>query len=78
MAGANLRHIMTEVPRALEVISHDDQNLAPIGRKKVSPARTRQRQGEFLSKLVSGDHVLDESAADVVRQYLDAHHARVR
>lgn len=78
MAGANLRRIMTEVPRALEIISHDDRDQAPIGRKKISPAKITKNQGEYLNRVVSGDFPLDDSAADVVRQFLDAHHARVR
>jgi len=74
--SANLRKIMSEVPRAFEVISHDDKDQVPIGRKKISPARVHERQGNYLSKVVSGDVVLDDQAAEVVRQYLGAHHAR--
>lgn len=78
MAGANLRKIMSEVPRALEIVSHDDKDQTPIGRKKISPAKVSKKQGEYLAKVVSGETPLDDSAADVVRAYLEAHHARNR
>ena len=76
MPGANLRKIMSEVPRAMEIVSHDDKDQTPIGRKKISPAKAFQRQGEYLAKVVAGDVLLDDSAADVIRQYMEAHHAR--
>jgi hypothetical protein len=75
-ASANLRKIMKETPRALEVVTHDDKDLVPMGRKKISRARSTQRQADYLNKVMRGDILLDEQAADVVRQYLDAHHAR--
>lgn len=78
MAGANLRKIMSEVPRALEIVSHDDKDQSPLGRKRISSQAALKKQGEYLSGLVAGDRLLDESAADVVRQYLEAHHARNR
>jgi hypothetical protein len=78
MAGANLRKIMSEVPRALEIVSHDDKDQMPIGRKRISPARALQRQGEFLARVVAGERELDDGAADVVRQFMEAHHARNR
>lgn len=76
MPGANLRKIMGEVPRAMEVVSHDDKDQTPLGRKKISPAKAFQKQGEYLAGVIRGDVLLDDSAADVVRQYLEAHHAR--
>lgn len=76
MAGANLRKIMSEMPRALEIVSHDDKDQTPIGRKKISPARAFKKQGEYLAKIVAGETELDDSAADVVRQYMEAFHAR--
>lgn len=74
--SANMRKIMGEVPRALEVVSHDDQDQMPLGRKKVSRQETTRRQEQYLSGLTSGQIPLDDQAAEVVRQYLDAHHAR--
>ena len=76
MPGANLRKIMSEVPRALEIVSHDDRDSVPVGRKKISPARAFKKQGEYLAKVITGERELDDGAADVVRQYLEAHHAR--
>jgi hypothetical protein len=76
MAGANLRKIMGEVPRAMEIVSHDDKGLVPVGRRKISPAKSFQKQGEYLAKVVRGETPLDETSADVVRQFLEAHHAR--
>ena len=78
MPGANLRKIMGEVPRALEIVAHDDKDSVPLGRKKISSARASKKQGEYLAKLVRGEHVLDDTSADVVRQFLEAHHARSR
>jgi hypothetical protein len=69
---------MSEVPRALEIVAHDDKDHAPIGRKRISPAKIHKNQGEFLNRVVSGDFPLDDGAAEVIREYLDAHHARVR
>jgi hypothetical protein len=60
----------------MEVVSHDDKDQTPLGRKKISPAKAFQKQGEYLAGVIRGDVLLDDSAADVVRQYLEAHHAR--
>lgn len=76
MPGANLRKIMGEVPRALEIVAHDDKDQTALGRKRISPAKAFQKQGEYLAGVIRGDTLLDDSAADVVRQYLEAHHAR--
>ena len=73
---ANMRKLMQEVPRPLEVIAHDDRDLLPIGRKKVSPSQQRTRMEAYLANVVSGDVPLDETSAQVIREYLDAHHAR--
>jgi len=74
--SANLRKIMTETPRALEIISHDDRDQVPIGRKKISRTKVHQNQAEYINKVLRGDVLLDDQAAGVVRDYLDAHHAR--
>jgi len=76
MPGANLRKIMGETPRALEIVAHDDKGAVPLGRRKISPARVSRKQGDYLAGLVAGERQLDDDAADVVRQYLEAHHAR--
>lgn len=76
MPGANLRQIMREVPRALEIVAHDDKDQSPIGRKRISPKRAFDRQGEYVSRILAGNVVLDDQAADVIRQYLGTHHAR--
>lgn len=73
---ANMRKIMGEVPRALEVIAHDDQDQVPMGRRKVGRSELQQRQQSYLSNLVDGSQPLDEQAAEVVRDYLDNFHAR--
>lgn len=74
--SANMRKIMGEVPRALEVVSHDDKDQAPVGRKKLTRGQTSQRTEEYLAGVVNGTTPLDEQAAEVIRQYLDAHHAK--
>ena len=73
---ANMRKIMGEVPRALEVVAHDDRDQPPVGRKKVSPMTQRSRQEDYLAQVVDGQIPLDADSAEVVKQYLDAHHAR--
>ena len=73
---ANMRKIMGEVPRALEIVAHDDRDLSPLGTKKVSKQETQRRQQAMLSDVVSGQAPLDQQAAEVVREYLDGHHAR--
>ena len=73
---ANMRKLMQEVPRGLEVVTHDDKGTLPVGRKKVSPRLQNQRMESFLAGVVNGDVPLDERSADVIKQYLDAHHAR--
>lgn len=78
MPGANLRKIMSEVPRALEVVARDDKDLVPMGRKPLTPSKAFRKQGEFLARVVDGHRELDDNAADVVRSYLDAYHARYR
>jgi hypothetical protein len=67
---------MTEVPRGLEIVAHDDRDQPPLGRKWISPKKTNERQGHYLSQVVAGERPLDEHAADVVRAYLEAHHAK--
>jgi len=57
-------------------VSHDDKGAVPLGRRKISPAKAFQKQGQYLAKVVSGETPLDETSADVVRQYLEAHHGR--
>ena len=76
MPGANLRKIMKETPRALEIEAHDNSHLPPMGRKWISPKRANLRQGAYLSKIVSGEVPLDDTSAEVIRHYLEAHHAR--
>jgi hypothetical protein len=57
-------------------VAHDDQDQTPLGRKKISPRTQNARTEQYLAGLVSGQIPLDEQAAEVVKQYLDAHHAR--
>jgi hypothetical protein len=64
------------VPRALEVVAHDDQDQTPLGRKKVGKTESKSRQEQYLAGVVGGQIPLDEQASEVIRQYLDAHHAR--
>jgi hypothetical protein len=71
-----MRKLMQEVPRALEVQSHDDKGQLPLGRKKVSPSQQQRRMEAMLAGVVSGDVPLDEHSAEVIKSYLDAHHAR--
>lgn len=73
---ANMRKIMGEVPRPLEIQAHDDKDLLPIGRKKVSRAETSRRTEQYLNAVASGQVPLDGNAAQVIKEYLDAHHAR--
>ena len=73
---ANMRKLMQEVPRGLEVVSHDDKWQLPIGRKKISPRLQNQRMESYLAGIVSGDVPLDERSAEVIKEYLNAHHAR--
>lgn len=75
---ANLRKIMQEVPRPLEIIAHDDKHSLPIGRKSISRTKAMERQGDFLNQLAQGKVPLDDAAADTLRTYLDAHHQRTR
>jgi hypothetical protein len=67
---------MSEVPRALEVVAHDDKDLLPLGRKKIGPREAQDRQADYVRQVASGQLPLDQDAADVIREYLDAHHAR--
>ena len=73
---ANLRKFMQEVPRPLEIQAHDDRDSLPIGRQKVSKSEQSDRTEQFLAGVVSGQVPLDDRAAEVIRGYLDAHHAR--
>lgn len=67
---------MSEVPRAMEVIAHDDRDLPPIGRKPVGRVERSRRQEALISGVVAGASPLDEQAAEVIRQYLDGYHAK--
>ena len=73
---ANMRKLMQEPPRPMEVISHDNQDQLPLGRKPVSSNVQRARTEAYLAGVVNGDIPLDDSSAEVIREYLDAHHAR--
>ena len=75
---ANLRKLMQEVPRPLEIQAHDDKGSLPLGRKSISRAKATERQGSFLNRLAKGQVPLDGAAADTLRAYLDAHHQRTR
>ena len=74
--SANMRKLMGEVPRAMEVVSHDDRDQLPMGRKKVSRPESNRRTEQYLAQVVSGQIPLDEQSAEVIKQYLDQHHAR--
>ena len=74
--SANMRKLMEEVPRPLEIVAHDDARSAPVGRKPLSRTESNRRTGQYLGAVVSGQIPLDEQAADVVKEYLDAYHAR--
>ena len=71
-----MRKIMSEVPRALEVVAHDDQDSQPLGRKRVPRTEASSRTERYVAGVANGQIPLDEQAAEVIRQYLDAHHAR--
>jgi len=71
-----MRKIMGEVPRALEVVAHDDQDLLPMGRKKVSRPESNRRTEEFVAGVANGQIPLDDQAAEVIKHYLDQYHAR--
>lgn len=73
---ANMRKIMGEVPRPFEIQAHDDQDQIPMGRQKLPRSETTQRTQSYLNQVVSGQIPLDEQSAEVIREYLDAHHAR--
>ena len=73
---ANMRKLMGEVPRPLEIQAHDDKDLLPMGRQKVSPRIQQQRMEAYLAGVTSGDIPLDDKSAEVIKAYLDAHHAR--
>lgn len=74
--SANMRKIMGEVPRALEVVAHDDQDQMPIDRKKVSRPESNRRIEQYVAGVANGQIPLDDQSAEVIKQYLDAHHAR--
>jgi hypothetical protein len=42
----------------------------------VSPSQQQRRMEAMLAGVVSGDVPLDEHSAEVIKSYLDAHHAR--
>lgn len=73
---ANMRKLMGEVPRPMEIEAHDSQDQIPIGRKKIPRAQATDRTQQYLGQVASGAIPLDEQSAEVIRQYLDAHHAR--
>lgn len=74
--SVNMRKLMEGIPRPLEVAAHDDQGQIPIGRKRISPREQNRRMEMYLAGVVSGDIPLDDQSAEVIRDYLDAHHAR--
>lgn len=67
---------MEGVPRPLEISSHDEQDQIPMGRQKVSSVESKRRMEAYLAGVVNGDVPLDQTSAEVIREYLDAHHAR--
>ena len=74
--SANMRKIMGEVPRPMEVVAHDDRDSLPLDRKKVSQTTQNQRTQQYLAGLADGTIPLDDDSAQVLKEYLDAHHAR--
>ena len=67
---------MEEVPRALEIVAHDDHGQQPIGRTPVSKAETNRRTQDYMSQVVAGEIPLDQTSAEVIKSYLDKQHAR--
>ena len=74
--SANMRKIMGEVPRPMEIAAHDDRDSIPMGRKKLSPTERTDRTQQYLAGLADGTIPLDDDSAQVLKEYLDAHHAR--
>jgi hypothetical protein len=58
------------------VMAHDNDGSVPVGRKPVSRSESNRRTEQYLAQVVDGSIPLDQSSADVIRDYLDAHHAR--
>jgi hypothetical protein len=47
-----------------------------MGRKKLSPTERTDRTQQYLAGLADGTIPLDDDSAQVLKEYLDAHHAR--
>jgi hypothetical protein len=73
---ANMRKLMEGVPRPMEIMAHDERNQTPMGRRRVSRPEQNRRTEAYLAGVVGGDIPLDDTSAEVIREYLDAHHAR--
>lgn len=76
--AANLRKIMGEVPRPLEVAFRDAKDSLPVGRTRVSARDQAKRAEPLMAMIASGDVPLDEHSAQLVAAYLEQHHARTQ
>lgn len=75
----NLRKIMDEVPRPLQLYAKvpKDERL-PLGSKEVSEPEVMRRLEPLMGLIANGDVPLDDTAAKAVAQYANGFHKRAR
>ena len=75
----NLRKIMVEVPRPLEIYSKvPKEERVPLGHKEVSEPEQMRRLEPLMGLIARGDVPLDETAARAVAAYANGFHKRAR
>lgn len=74
---ANMRKLMGEVPRSLEIAARDAKDApAPIGRESLSRKEVARRVEPLLGMLAHGDIPLDPNLAKAFAAYVEETNAR--
>lgn len=75
----NLRKLMDEVPRPLQIYSKvPKEEQHPIGTRPVTEPETMRRLEPLMGLIARGDVPLDDTAARAVAQYANGFHKRAR
>ena len=74
----NLRKLLAEVPRPLEIMARDGAKETPIGTRRLSDREQMTRLEPLMGLIASGDVPLDDTSAKAVAAYLGSFHKRAR
>jgi len=75
----NLRALMNEVPRPLQIVARDSiKEQHPLNSKPISERETMARLEPLMGLIAAGHVPLDQHAARAVATYVNGFHKRAR